>query len=135
MTFDRDIHIETANGRILGDLCIPFHFPAIVLFAHATGSSRNSPRNQFLAQHLNQAVLSTLMLDLLTSQEETIDELNGHKRFDIDLLANRVAQAIEWIGIDASTCEMLDRFAWCQHWKRGRDCGCCKKLFRKSNCF
>ncbi len=106
MTFDRDIHIETANGRIFGDLCIPFHSPAIVLFAHATGSSRNSPRNQFLAQQLNQAGLSTLMLDLLTSQEETVDELNGHKRFDIDLLANRVAQAIEWIGIDASTCEM-----------------------------
>ncbi len=106
MTFDREIFIETARGRLLGNLCIPFHSPAIVLFAHGTGSSRNSPRNQFVAQQLHKTGLSTLMLDLLTSQEETIDELNGHLRFDVELLALRVAQAIEWLGIDASTHEL-----------------------------
>ncbi|MDZ4836521.1 MAG: alpha/beta family hydrolase [Candidatus Melainabacteria bacterium] len=103
MTFDREITIETANGRLSGSLCVPFHSPAIVLFAHGTGSSRNSPRNQFVAQQLQKVGLSTLMLDLLTSQEETVDELNGHKRFDIELLSLRVSQAIEWLGIDAST--------------------------------
>lgn len=103
MTFDREITIETAKGRLSGSLCVPFHSKAIVLFAHGTGSSRNSPRNQFVAQQLNKVGISTLMLDLLTSQEETIDELNGHFRNDIELLALRVAQAIEWLGIDAST--------------------------------
>jgi putative phosphoribosyl transferase len=104
MTFDREIYIETAKGRLSGSLRMPFRSHGIVLFAHGSGSSRNSPRNQFVAEQLQNAGLSTLLLDLLTSQEETVDELTGHLRFDIDLLALRVSQAIEWLGIDASTC-------------------------------
>jgi pimeloyl-ACP methyl ester carboxylesterase len=69
----------------------------IVLFAHGSGSSRNSPRNKYVANVLHDAGFGTLLFDLLTEDEETIDEQTAHLRFDIKLLANRLAGATDWL--------------------------------------
>ena len=87
-----------ADGRDLsGELDIPEAATGIVLFAHGSGSSRKSPRNQFVARTLREAKLGTLLFDLLTREEEALDWQTGHLRFDIDLLARRLIAATEWI--------------------------------------
>jgi dienelactone hydrolase len=86
-----------ANLFISGDLSIPDNFRGIVLFAHGSGSSRHSPRNRFVARELQQAGLGTLLLDLLTEDEEAIDEQTAHLRFDIDFLADRLVTATDWL--------------------------------------
>ncbi|MGZ4419143.1 MAG: dienelactone hydrolase family protein [Gaiellaceae bacterium] len=70
----------------------------IVLFAHGSGSGRNSPRNRQVAARLNEAAIGTLLVDLLTPAEEDIDRLTGQHRFDIDLLARRLIAAVEWLS-------------------------------------
>jgi pimeloyl-ACP methyl ester carboxylesterase len=75
----------------------------VVLFAHGSGSSRHSPRNQFVAQALRDGGLGTLLVDLLTAHEEKIDMVTRHLRFDINLLALRLAGAIDWLADEAST--------------------------------
>jgi dienelactone hydrolase len=69
----------------------------MVVFAHGSGSSRFSPRNRAVARALNEAALATLLFDLLTRDEEAVDELTGHLRFDIPFLAGRLEQAAEWL--------------------------------------
>jgi dienelactone hydrolase len=69
-----------------------------VLFAHGSGSGRHSPRNRYVAEALRRAGLNTLLLDLLTADEEVIDESTRHLRFDIDLLAERLVGATDWLG-------------------------------------
>jgi putative phosphoribosyl transferase len=75
----------------------------IVLFAHGSGSGRHSPRNRYVARVLQQAGLGTLLFDLLTEEEERIDDQTGHLRFDIELLAKRLVGATDWLvqGFDA----------------------------------
>ncbi|HEU4752770.1 MAG TPA: alpha/beta fold hydrolase, partial [Armatimonadota bacterium] len=68
-----------------------------VLFAHGSGSSRHSPRNQFVARELNRAGLGTLLMDLLTPEEEAVDLRTRHLRFDIGFLADRLGEATEWL--------------------------------------
>lgn len=80
-----------------GDLSIPLEPRGIVLFAHGSGSSRQSPRNRRVAQELQQGHLATLLFDLLTAEEEKEDQYTGHLRFDIELLAQRLAGATEWV--------------------------------------
>lgn len=80
-----------------GDLAIPKDARGIVLFAHGSGSSRFSPRNRYVAQVLQKSKLATLLVDLLTTEEETVDVRTGHFRFDIDLLAGRLVTATDWI--------------------------------------
>jgi dienelactone hydrolase len=80
-----------------GNLRLPAGAQGIVLFAHGSGSSRHSPRNQHVASVLNDAGLATLLIDLLTAKEEAIDLQTRHLRFDIDLLAQRLAGAIDWL--------------------------------------
>jgi putative phosphoribosyl transferase len=80
-----------------GTLSLPSNPLGIVLFAHGSGSSRHSPRNQFVARSLNNAGLATLLVDLLTADEEVADLRTRHLRFDIELLANRLAGAIDWL--------------------------------------
>jgi dienelactone hydrolase len=80
-----------------GDLQIPEHASGVVLFAHGSGSSRHSARNQFVARELQSAGLGTLLLDLLTLDEEAIDRHTGHLRFDIPLLAERLVGATHWL--------------------------------------
>jgi putative phosphoribosyl transferase len=93
-----------ARGEVLsGNLDIPKDASAIVLFAHGSGSSRQSPRNQFVARTLNEAGLATLLFDLLTQKEETVDMRTREHRFDIRLLAERLVHATTWTMQQAQT--------------------------------
>jgi putative phosphoribosyl transferase len=83
--------------KLEGFLNIPEHPSGVVLFAHGSGSSRYSPRNQFVARVLHDAGMATLLVDLLTVREEEYDQYTGHLRFNIDLLGERVAHVTEWL--------------------------------------
>jgi len=86
-----------ADGAVLsGNLAIPEKPVALVLFAHGSGSSRHSPRNQFVARTLNHAGLGTLLFDLLTPEEEALDIHTREHRFNIGLLADRLVHATKW---------------------------------------
>src|SRR5688500_7594777 len=89
----RSVEVQFGRATLKGDLVIPEDARGIVLFAHGSGSSRHSPRNRFVAERLHDAELATLLLDLLTAQEEAVDERTGHLRFDIGLLADRLVGA------------------------------------------
>jgi pimeloyl-ACP methyl ester carboxylesterase len=91
-----DVKIPAGYSRLDGILTVPKGVTAIVLFVHGSGSSRHSPRNQFVARALNQAGLATLLFDLLTSDEETVDVYTAQHRFDIKLLAERLSYATKW---------------------------------------
>ncbi|HZF91082.1 dienelactone hydrolase family protein [Streptomyces sp.] len=94
-----------AHGVALaGDLTVPGgENPAVVLFAHGSGSSRHSPRNRAVAGRLNGAGLGTLLLDLLSEGEERDDALTARHRFDIGLLARRLVDAIDWLERQRAT--------------------------------
>jgi dienelactone hydrolase len=92
------IQIPEGEVTLDGNLVIPPSARAIVLFAHGSGSSRHSPRNRFVAQVLQSAGLATLLMDLLTLEEERADAATGHLRFDIGLLAARLVAASEWLA-------------------------------------
>ncbi len=86
------------GGQFLhGDLVIPCGSPGIVLFAHGSGSSRRSPRNQFVARMLESNGLATLLIDLLTSAEEYVDDRTAHYRFDLPMLATRLVTIVDWL--------------------------------------
>jgi dienelactone hydrolase len=91
------------TSSIEGNLTIPPNAKAVIIFAHGSGSGRFSPRNQYVAKIFNQAGLATLLIDLLTSEEETVDEDTGEFRFNINLLAKRLVSATEWLKLDAKT--------------------------------
>jgi dienelactone hydrolase len=99
----RDIRVTTHGVTLEGNLDLPPNAQGIVLFAHGSGSSRHSPRNQFVAQVLQRSGLATLLLDLLTSDEEVIDEQTRHLRFDIQLLAERLVSAVDWLAKESTT--------------------------------
>jgi pimeloyl-ACP methyl ester carboxylesterase len=80
-----------------GNLSLPEQPRAVVLFAHGSGSSRHSPRNRYVARVLNEAKLATLLIDLLTLDEEVIDAHTAQLRFDIGLLAERLVDATDWL--------------------------------------
>jgi dienelactone hydrolase len=86
-----------------GTLAVPPEATAIVLFAHGSGSSRHSPRNRFVASELQRAHLGTLLMDLLSSDEERLDARTGQLRFDIELLARRVVAAVDWLREQEAT--------------------------------
>jgi putative phosphoribosyl transferase len=88
-----DVEIEAGRARLPGHLTVPSDAPEVVVFAHGSGSSRDSPRNRYVASVLNQAGLGTLLFDLLTPKEEP-DRANV---FDIALLARRLARATAWL--------------------------------------
>jgi dienelactone hydrolase len=87
------IEIPAGLVRLEGELSVPLDAKGLVLFAHGSGSSRHSPRNQSVAGVLQRAGIATLLFDLLTSAEEAEDEITGHLRFDIGLLAQRLVHA------------------------------------------
>ena len=96
----REVSVISAGVALSGELTIPSRARGLVIFAHGSGSSRHSPRNQSVAEVLCQSGLATLLLDLLTSQEESVDLFTRKFRFDIDLLARRLVGASEWsIGL------------------------------------
>jgi putative phosphoribosyl transferase len=84
------------------DLAIPAEAHGIVLFAHGSGSSRHSPRNQFVARVLQQSDFGTLLMDLLTEKEEAVDNRTREMRFDIKLLARRLTATIDWLQTQPS---------------------------------
>lgn len=90
------VQLEAAGVTINGDLSIPPEARGLVVFVHGSGSSRHSPRNRAVAEVLTHAHLATLLLDLLTQQEERADSRTAEFRFDIRLLADRVVAAIDW---------------------------------------
>jgi putative phosphoribosyl transferase len=93
----RLIYIPVGRAEIQGDLHIPYESTSIVVFAHGSGSSRHSPRNKYVAGLLNDAGLATLLIDLLTPDEELIDFQTTRLRFDIDLLADRLITVTHWL--------------------------------------
>ena len=91
MATGRTVHIEAVDSvELVGDLAVLAQAVGLVWFAHGSGSSRHSRRNQAVAATLRDRGLATLLLDLLTAGEEAVDALSGQLRFDIDLLAGRV---------------------------------------------
>lgn len=93
----RSVKIPTDRAMLDGDLTVPANARGVVAFAHGSGSSRHSPRNRYVAHVLNQAGLATLLFDLLTRDEESIDAITAELRFDIELLAARLVQATDWL--------------------------------------
>src|SRR5437763_918104 len=93
----RDVQIRSGAAMLHGDLSIPTGAQGVVLFAHGSGSSRHSPRNQFVARTIREAGVGTLLFDLLTAEEEAVDARTGHLRFDIGLLAARLIDATYWL--------------------------------------
>jgi putative phosphoribosyl transferase len=98
MSTERSVQISLPNGALIhGDLCLPGQPAGLIVFAHGSGSSRLSPRNRMVAAELQRRGLATLLIDLLTAQEETIDVRTRHLRFDIGLLADRLVAASQWV--------------------------------------
>jgi putative phosphoribosyl transferase len=93
----REVEIPAREVTLSGELNIPRNAAGVVLFAHGSGSSRHSPRNQFVARTIRNAGLGTLLFDLLTRDEEAIDAYSRHLRFDIGLLADRLVNATYWL--------------------------------------
>ena len=91
-----EVEIQAGHAVLSGNLTIPDGAVALVLFAHGSGSSRRSPRNQFVARKLNDAGLATLLFDLLTQEEEATDMHTREHRFNIGLLAERLVHATRW---------------------------------------
>jgi putative phosphoribosyl transferase len=101
---DRPVRIPLPDGtEVHGDLALPDRGRGIVVFAHGSGSSRHSPRNRHVAVVLQQRGFATLLVDLLTTEEEEVDARTGHLRFDIDLLAGRLVHAIDWLDSQPDT--------------------------------
>jgi putative phosphoribosyl transferase len=94
---ERLVRVAAGPVTLEGNLSLPERARGIVLFAHGSGSSRHSPRNRYVARVLNEAKLATLLVDLLTPDEEAVDLRTAHLRFDIGLLAGRLAGVTEWL--------------------------------------
>ncbi len=97
------VRVPVGNRWLQGDLGMPSKPQGLVVFAHGSGSSRHSPRNQFVARVLQQHGLSTLLIDLLTPEEETIDDRTAELRFDIEMLAGRLATIVDWLRRQGET--------------------------------
>ncbi len=98
-----EVALDAGAVRLQADLNIPTDARAVVLFAHGTGSSRHSPRNRQVAEVLQEAGFATVLMDLLTAEEEATDLRTGHLRFDIGLLADRVIRATDWLAEAVAT--------------------------------
>ncbi len=97
------VHIEADGAVLEGSLSLPNGAQRVVLFAHGSGSSRHSPRNRYVAQVLQRAGLATLLIDLLTADEERLDMQTTTLRFDISLLAGRLVAATRWLDAQPQT--------------------------------
>jgi putative phosphoribosyl transferase len=98
-TENRYVRILSTGVHLEGIFSIPEDAKGLVIFVHGSGSSRHSPRNQYVAQTLQQGGLATLLFDLLTASEEETDLRTRHLRFDIGLLARRTAGVLEWLDL------------------------------------
>ena len=100
---EQSVRVRAGAVTLDGDLTLPDGARAIVLFAHGSGSSRLSPRNRHVADLLNEAGLATLLVDLLTPEEEMTDARTARLRFDIRLLAQRLVEVTDWLRERAET--------------------------------
>ncbi len=100
VVMERERHVRIPAGDVMlsGDLVVPADARGSVLFAHGSGSSRLSPRNRHVAEVLRDAGLATLLMDLLTRDEEAVDVRTAHLRFDIGFLADRLVAATDWLA-------------------------------------
>jgi putative phosphoribosyl transferase len=97
------VRIPAGEVELEGNLTLPPGARTIVLFAHGSGSSRHSTRNRFVANYLNEHSLGTLLMDLLSADEEAIDLQTTHLRFDIAFLAERLLYAVQWLQAHSET--------------------------------
>jgi putative phosphoribosyl transferase len=104
---ESEVRVTTAGVELHGNLAVPAAARGVVLFAHGSGSSRHSPRNQYVARVLRQAGLATLLMDLLTVDEESVDHYTRHLRFDIELLARRLIGATDWLRRSPATSDLV----------------------------
>jgi dienelactone hydrolase len=100
---ERAVLVNLGTFALEGDLTLPEAPVGLVLFAHGSGSSRFSPRNRHVARILNEAGLVTMLVDLLTKDEERSDAQTGHLRFDIGLLADRLTSVADWLTHEPDT--------------------------------
>ena len=100
---EREVRVSAGPVALEGNLGIPDDVRGIVLFAHGSGSGRHSPRNRHVAGALREAGLATLLIDLLTPEEEEVDLRTRHLRFDIGLLADRLVGATDWLAQNPDT--------------------------------
>jgi dienelactone hydrolase len=101
-----EVRVQAVGVELEGSLGVPDGAQGLVLFAHGSGSSRHSPRNQYVARVLRQAGLGTLLIDLLTADEEGVDQYTRYLRFDIELLAMRLLGATDWLRQQPPTREL-----------------------------
>ena len=106
ITQDRDVQIRIDAALLSGELDVPQNATGIVLFAHGSGSSRHSPRNRYVAEVIRKAGVGTLLFDLLTRREEEIDNYTREFRFDINLLAQRLVAATNWLAEEPETSDL-----------------------------
>lgn len=92
------VRVPAGSVEVDGDLAVPDRVRGVVLFAHGSGSSRQSPRNRQVAAALQRAGYATLLLDLLTADEDALDQRTREHRFDIGLLAGRLTAAVDWLA-------------------------------------
>ena len=97
------VQIPAAGVIVDGDLVVPQGAAGVVVFAHGSGSSRHSPRNRMVAARLQAAGYATLLIDLLTPEEDEVDSRTRTFRFDIPRLASRLVGAIRWLRISRTT--------------------------------
>lgn len=100
---DAPVRVDAGSVTLEGNLSVPADARGVVLFAHGSGSSRHSARNRFVARQLVAAGVGTLLIDLLTEDEERAEQYTRHLRFDIPLLAGRLAGATDWLAADPRT--------------------------------
>jgi putative phosphoribosyl transferase len=100
---EHNVEVLAHGIPLQGDLAVPDPATGVVVFAHGSGSSRQSPRNRFVASVLQRAGLATLLVDLLTAKEEETDRRTAHLRFNIDLLSNRLVGIVHWLLVEPRT--------------------------------
>jgi dienelactone hydrolase len=100
------LKIALDDVQLAADIMIPSNACGLVVFAHGSGSSRHSPRNRFVSSLLNEGRLATILLDLLTEEEEIEDRESAALRFDISLLAARLTQVTDWIAAQKHLMEL-----------------------------
>jgi pimeloyl-ACP methyl ester carboxylesterase len=100
---ERTVAVDAGGVALEGDLAIPPGASGLVMFAHGSGSSRHSSRNRYVAKELRRGNLGTLILDLLTPDEEQVDLGTRHIRFDLGLLADRLIGAMRWLDTEDDT--------------------------------
>ena len=120
----REILVPADRVELTGDLSLPDSAIGLVVFAHGSGSSRHSPRNRHVAGVLNQGAIATILIDLLTEEEEAVDLRTAELRFDIDLLVRRLTAITDWVGGEP------DLKIWNRVFRRQHRCRC-RSWFRR----